>query len=210
MVKLYYTPTSCGASSFICAFASGLQYDCEIVDLKTHLTSSGVDFYTINPKGNVPCIVLDDGTFLNENIVCLEYIADQSSLNLAPSVGTNERYVLRQLLSFLASELHSSIGLFFSPESNDPFIRKFLIQNFNKKMKYLEDNILNDDQFLYGDSFTIADAYLYIILGWLSYVGLSLDNYQTAKKYHSKINDLTLIRDAKQRMSSSPDKIAHL
>ena len=207
MVKLYYTPTSCGASSFICAFTSGLQYECEVVDLKTHLTSSGVDFYTINPKGNVPCIVLDDGTVLNENIVCLEYIADKSTSSLAPRVGSNERYVLRQLLSFLASELHSSIGLFFSLESNDPYIRKFLIQNFNKKMKYLEDNILNDDQFVYGDSFTIVDAYLYIILGWLSYVGLSLDSYQTAKKYHNKINDLTLIRDAKKRMSSSPNTI---
>jgi len=207
MVKLYYTPTSCGASSFICAFTSGLQYECEVVDLKTHLTSSGVDFYTINPKGNVPCIVLDDGTILNENISCLEYIADKSSLNLAPNIGSNGRYVLRQILSFLASELHASIGLFFSPESGDPYIRKFLIQNFNKKMKHLEDNILNDDQFLYGDSFTIADAYLYIILSWLSYVGLSLDSYQTAKRYYNKINDLTLIKDAKNRMSSSPDKI---
>jgi len=207
MVKLYYTPTSCGASSFICAFTSGLQYECEVVDLRTHLTSSGVDFYTINPKGNVPCIVLDDGTILNENISCLEYIADKSTSNLAPSVGSNERYVLRQILSFLASEMHASIGLFFSPQSSDQHIRNFMLTNFNKKMKHLEDNILHDDQFLYGDSFTIADAYLYIILSWLSYVGLSLDNYQKAKSYYNKIDDLTLIKDAKQRMSSSPNVI---
>ena len=50
MVKLYYTPTSCGASSFICAFIAGLNFDCEIVDLSTHKTESGIDFYTINPK----------------------------------------------------------------------------------------------------------------------------------------------------------------
>ena len=76
MVKLYYTPTSCGASSFICAFIAGLNFDCEIVDLSTHKTESGIDFYTINPKGNVPTLILDDGTILNENISCLEYILD--------------------------------------------------------------------------------------------------------------------------------------
>ena len=48
MVKLYYTPTSCGASSFISAFIAGLNFDCEAVDLVTHITESGVDFYSIN------------------------------------------------------------------------------------------------------------------------------------------------------------------
>ncbi len=208
MVKLYYTPTSCGASSFISAFISGLQYECEVVDLSTHMTASGVDFYTINPKGNVPAIVLDDGTVLNENIVCLEYIADQSCANLAPKNCTTERYVLRQILSFLASELHASIGLFFSPDSNDAYIRKFLIKNFNKKMQFLQDNILEGGrEFAHGDTFTIADAYLHIILSWTAYVGLSLDSYQVANTYYNRICQLKLVKDAKQRMATSPNKV---
>ena len=74
--KLYYTPTSCGAASFIAAVAAKVNINAEQVMLKTHKTSSGIDFYTINPKGNVPAIVLDDGTLLNEGAATLQYIAD--------------------------------------------------------------------------------------------------------------------------------------
>ena len=77
MVKLYYTPTSCGAASFISAYKAGLHdIETEQVSLADHKTASGVDFYTINPKGNVPCLVLNDGTILNENAAVLQYIAD--------------------------------------------------------------------------------------------------------------------------------------
>ena len=78
MTKLYYTPTSCGAASFIAAHAAGVHIDCEQMDIGTHKTASGVDFYSINPKGNVPALVLDDGTVLNEGAAILQWIADQA------------------------------------------------------------------------------------------------------------------------------------
>ena len=77
MPKLYYTPTSCGAASFISAYSAGLPFQCETVNLQTHTTASGADFYAINPKGNVGTLILDDGTLLNENVAILSYIADQ-------------------------------------------------------------------------------------------------------------------------------------
>ncbi len=77
MSKLYYTTSSCGAASFIAAVAAGVHIDAEQVDIKTHLTASGADYYTINPKGNVPCLVTEDGTVLNEGAAVLQYIADQ-------------------------------------------------------------------------------------------------------------------------------------
>jgi glutathione S-transferase len=77
MAKLYYTSSSCGAASFIAAVVAGVHINAEQVDFKTHLTTSGADFYKINPKGNVPCIVLEDGTVLNEGAATLQYIADQ-------------------------------------------------------------------------------------------------------------------------------------
>lgn len=77
MVKLYYTPTSCGAASFIAAFAAHVNLQTEQVDIREHKTASGANFYEINPKGNVPALVLDDGsTVLNENVAVLQYIAD--------------------------------------------------------------------------------------------------------------------------------------
>jgi glutathione S-transferase len=80
MTKLYYTPTSCGAASFIAAVAAGVHIPAEQVDIKTHTTASGADFYAINPKGNVPALVLDDGTVLNEGAAVLQWIADQVCL----------------------------------------------------------------------------------------------------------------------------------
>lgn len=77
MPKLYYTSTSCGAANFISAFVAGVRLETEQVTLATHTTASGADFYTINPKGNVPAIVLDDGTVLNENAATLQWISDQ-------------------------------------------------------------------------------------------------------------------------------------
>lgn len=79
MPKLYYTPTSCGAASFIAAYAANVSLDCEVVDIRSHTTASGKNFYEINAKGNVPALVLDDGTVLNEGAAVLQWIADQVS-----------------------------------------------------------------------------------------------------------------------------------
>ncbi len=77
MPKLYYTPTSCGAASFIAAYAAKLNLQVELADIRTKKTHSGADFLAINPKGNVPTLVLDDGTVLNEGSAVLQWIADQ-------------------------------------------------------------------------------------------------------------------------------------
>jgi glutathione S-transferase len=205
MPKLYYTPTSCGASSFISAFLREISIECEVVDLMTHMTESGADFYTINPKGNVPTLVLDDGTILNENITCLEYIANMKGLGeLAPEPLSSKRYQLQQILSFLATELHSAIGLFFNPASKDSEIRQFIQTVFDKKMKYLQKHIIGENKFVFENNFTIADAYLHIILSWTGYVGIDLSLYPVAHKYYQDICDLPGIKAAKNRMSTIP------
>jgi glutathione S-transferase len=202
MVKLYYTPTSCGASSFIAAYTGKLSFDCEVVDLATHKTETGVDFYTINPKGNVPCLVLDDGTILNENIACLEYIAYLSNI----SEVSFERFEILQILSYIASELHATIGTLFNPKSSNSVIREFIITSLDKKMKYLQKNLLDDgnNQYIVGNKFTIADSYLHIVLSWLGYVNVNIDEYPIAKKYFEFICSLDNVKVAKRRMASIP------
>jgi len=75
MPKLYYTPTSCPAASFIAAYVAGVTLEAEQVNIYNHTTATGADFYAINPKGNVPTIVVDSKTVLNENVATLSYIA---------------------------------------------------------------------------------------------------------------------------------------
>jgi glutathione S-transferase len=203
-MKLYYTPYSCGVSSFICANISGLNFDCETVDLATHKTESGEDFYTINPKGNVPCLVLDDNSIINENITCLEYIADVSK-ELAPKIGTHDRYQMNQLLSYFATELHPAFGLFFNSASKeDGPVRDFVKANFEKKMKYLQENILKDKRYVYGDYFTVADSYCHIILSWTKFLGIDLSSYPVAKKYYEGICELEDVKKAKEHALTRP------
>ena len=115
--KLFYTPTSCGAASFIAAFLLlELLYK---VNIQTHKTASDADFYSINPKGNVPALVLDDGTLLNENAAVLQYIADLKPGSIAPLNDTIDRVILQNILSYLSSEVHPSIGGLFNPTLGD-------------------------------------------------------------------------------------------
>lgn len=203
--KLYYTPTSCGAASFITAHAAGLHgLHVEQVDLKTHVTKSGKDFYTVNAKGNVPTLVLADGTVLNEGASILQFLADQKpSANLVPAAGTVERYRLLNALNHVASEVHPRIGALFSvPDS----VKEFFVQRATQKLLYLEKE-LTGKKFYVGDHFTIVDAYLYVVLNWTQWVNLNLDTYPTVKSYYEGIKALPIVQEAHKAMEKNPEKL---
>ena len=185
MFKLYYTPTSCGAANFLAATIGGLTFDSEIVDLATHKTQSGTDFYSINPKGNVPTIVLSDGSILNENVATLTYLADQGNASLAPKEGTPERYQYLNHLAFVSTELHKGVGALFDP-SLSPEARDVAKASANKKIEQLM--VLLDGgkkKYLNGKTLSAADLYAYIVLSWAGFLGIDLSPH--AKVYFDYI-----------------------
>jgi len=211
MPKLFYSPTSCGAASFISAFTIGLNLDCEQMSVQTHLTSSGQDFYHINPKGNVPCVILDDGTILNENISVLQWIADQVSVvstnKIAPLNGTQDRYVLMNCLSFIASELHPSIGgLFFT---NSEEITGFLRNKVSMKLTYVENCMLRGgkDFLIWEGTPSIADFYLFVVLSWCSKLNISLSSYPRCQAFVDRMSSNSMVKGAQMRMSTNPSCI---
>jgi len=204
--KLYYTPTSCGAANYITAIAAGVNFDSEQVNIQTHKTASGVDFYTINPKGNVPTLVLPDGTLLNENAATLQYIADQNpSSGLVPAAGTKERYLLINHLNWVSSELHTGIGTLFYPGWSEE-TKKHKIANATKKMNYLADELLakGKKNFILGDKFTAVDAYAYIVLGWTGYLGIKIDDFPVLKAYRERVAALPEVKKAHDLMNAAP------
>eukprot|EP01034_Spumella_vulgaris_P035357 gene35357-biopygen30085 len=203
MTKLYYTSTSCGAASFIAAFTAGLTIEAEQVNIGTHVTASGADFYAINPKGNVPALILDDGTILNENTAILQYIADLAPGKIAPLNGTTERSVLQNVLSYVSTEVHPSIGGLFNPAASEE-VKTYIKGNAAKKLAYLESTIIGDKQFVVGDSFTVADSYLYIVLSWTAYVGIDLAPYPKVQAYSQRIGALENVVAAHARIATSP------
>lgn len=170
--KLYYTPSSCGAASFLTATIGGLTFDSETVDLRSRKTKSGADFLSINPKGNVPTIAFEDGTILNENVATLTYLADRGNADLAPAAGTRARYQYLNHLAFITSELHPSFGPLFNPATT-PEGREAAQANLTRRLAKL-DTLLQGNAFLNGSSLSAADVYAYIVLTWTGFIGFSL------------------------------------
>jgi glutathione S-transferase len=151
---------------------AGIPFEMAKVDKRTKRVE-GVDFTTINPKGYVPTLRLDDGRVLTENVVVLQYIADLNpAAHLAPPAGTTERYRLQEWLSFINSELHKSFSPLFSAEAGEE-TKTYARHVLTKPLRYVE-NALGDNKYLTGEQFTVADAYLFTVLTWARYANVEI------------------------------------
>jgi glutathione S-transferase len=203
MASLYYSPSSCAVASYIAAVKAGLlgtKVHAYEVNLIAHLVKSGPnageDYYTINPKGNVPALVLDDHTLLNECSAVLQWIADQNPASmLAPAPGTSDRYLLQTKLSYVSTELHAKCAVLFNPAISTE-VRTHFSHNLLLQLKYLNDTELINQKYIVGDHFTIADSYLYVVLSWLSYIDIDLAPYPHIKTYFDGIAALDFVKEA--------------
>lgn len=159
-MKLYYAPGACSLSGRISLHEAGFPADFERVDIKTKITEHGYDFTEINPKGYVPMLVLDDGNAVTENAAILELIADREP-KLAPG-GTLGRTRLIEMLSWLSTELHVA----FKPlwHSEDDAEKAAAIEAIAKRLDLISEHI--NELYLFGPRFTVADAYLFVMLRW--------------------------------------------
>jgi glutathione S-transferase len=203
MPKLYYTPTSCGAASFIAAHIAGLSWDAEHVSLTDHKTASGADFYAIKPKGNVPTLVLDDGTVLNEGSAVLQYIADQAPETVAPRNGEVNRYLVQQSLNHTASEVHTAIGSLFNPAHTDE-TRAFQAKLIERRLAFVENHVVKGKQFVVGNSLTIADLYLYNVMTWTPYVKVDLSPYPNILMYFDGIKNHPGVLSGYAQIAANP------
>ncbi|HTT98143.1 MAG TPA: glutathione transferase GstA [Rhizomicrobium sp.] len=163
-MKLYYAPGACSLSPHIVAEEAGLNIELVKVDLKTHTLEDGSDFHKINPKGSVPALVFDNGELLTEGPAIVQYLADQAPASgLAPACGTPARYHLQEWLTFINGEIHKTFGPLFHGASGDE--RKKIIETIGKKFAFAEETLAKQS-FLLGDTFTAADAYLFVMLTW--------------------------------------------
>ncbi len=171
-MKLYYLTGACSMASNIALREAGIPFEMAKVDRRTKHVD-GVEFVTINPKGYVPALRLDDGQVLTENVVVLQYIADLNpAAKLAPPAGTMERYRLEEWLSFINSELHKGMSPLFSSEATEE--TKTYARNYVLKRLAYVDGALGDKTYLMGNQFTVADAYLFTVLGWGAKVGVDI------------------------------------
>ncbi|MFL5271346.1 MAG: glutathione transferase GstA [Anaeromyxobacteraceae bacterium] len=185
-MKLFYSPGACSLSPHIVLRELGLAFDLEKVDTKAGKTEKGADFRAVNPKGYVPALQLDDGQVLTEGPAIVQYLADKKpEAKLVPPAGSMERYRLAEWLNYLTSEMHKSVGGLFNPKMPEEFkavTREAIAGKFDYLTKQLQGRT-----FLTGETFTVADAYLFVILGWTKYVGIDLAKWPVLQAYVGRI-----------------------
>ncbi len=185
-MKLYYSPAACSLASHIALHEAGLPFTSEKVDLASHKTAGGEDFYALTAKGYVPAMKLDDGSMLSEGGAILQYIADQKpESGLAPKNGTMERYRLQEWLTFIGTEVHKPMGSFFNKALNED-TKKATTTLLGKRLDYV-DNALKGKQYLMGDKFTVADAYLFTVTNWANFVSYDLGNRENLKAFMGRV-----------------------
>ena len=185
-MKLYYATGTCSLSPHIVLLEAGLPYTLEKIDFATKKTSTGIDYFTINSKGAVPALQLDDGEVLTEGPAIVQYLADQKpDTGLAPRAGTFQRYRLMEILNYITSEVHKGFSPLFNPKISADW-RASAQANLEKKFDWLS-GFLKDKTFLMGNAFTVADAYLFTVLSWTRPVKIDLERWPVLKAYQSRI-----------------------
>jgi glutathione S-transferase len=184
-MKLFYSPGACSLSPNIVAHEAGINLRLQKVDLKTKTIETPGDFLAINPKGYVPALQLDNGQVLTEGPAIVQYLADLApNTGLAPPAGTFERYRLQEMLGYINSELHKTYSPLFKP--NTPAEVRAERQEYLLKRYALIEQQLQGRQYLFGDRFTVADAYLFTVTTWAGAVKVDLSKLTNLSAFQER------------------------
>ncbi|WP_267221274.1 glutathione transferase GstA [Dyella silvae] len=194
-MKLYYAPGACSLSPHIVAREAGIPVELEKVDHKSKRTASGADYLQINPKGYVPALVLHTGELLTEGPAIVQYLADlKPERALAPANGTAARYRLQEMLGYINSELHKAYAPLFAPETSES--TRVQREIGVRKLYTLLNQHLAQQEWLVGDSFSVADAYLFTVTNWANYVKLDLSEFPAVQAFQKRVAARPMVREA--------------
>ena len=192
-MKLYYAPGACSLAPHIAMREAGLPVELQKVDLKAKQYDGG-DYKQVNSKGYVPAVETPEGV-LTEAPVILQYIADQKpDSGLAPKPGDKARYKMQEMLNFITSEMHKGMGAFFNPAMNDGW-RQATTERLGLRLDWVAKQ-LEGKQYLMGDKFTVADAYLFTILNWAGPSKFDMGKWPSLQEYHKRVAARPKVQEA--------------
>lgn len=187
-MKLYYAPGACSLAAHIVLREAGLSFQLNKVDLATHMTEDGRDFYAINPKGYVPALELDDGRVITEVSAIIQHLADlKPESRLVPAQGSIERVQLREWLSFIAMEIHKGFGPLWNPACIGDW-RAGVVATLEKRLDFPARQ-LRQTPYLMGNMMTVADIYLFVILSWARLLQVDLSRWPSLGDFIERIGN---------------------
>jgi glutathione S-transferase len=195
-MKLYYWPGACSLSPHIVSLEAGIRLDLTQIDRSAERKApDGTTLASVNPKNQVPALMLDDGRVLTEGPIIAQYLADKAPASgLLPPPGTMERYRVQEWQNFVASELHKTFGPMLRPTTPEEYkatSRDYLAHRLN-----WIDHELAGKQYLTGDKFTVADAYLFTVLRWSPRVGIDLGKWPAITAYMARVAARPKVQEA--------------
>jgi len=194
-MKLYYSPGACSLSPHIVLREAGLAFEPVLASTKSHKLQDGTDYYGINPLGYVPLLELDDGTRLREGPAIVQYLADQvPTKNLAPANGTLPRYRLQEWLTFIGTEIHKTFSPLFNPAMAEEG-KKIFRDKLAERLKWV-DGQLEGKQYLTGDHFSVADAYLFTVTNWAKPMNIDLSSLANLTAYRERVAARPAVQEA--------------
>ncbi len=195
-MKLYFYKNACSLTVRILIHELGLPCEYEAVDIYSKKTASGKDYKTINPKGNVPALILDNGQMLTENIAIQFYLAEKHpNSNLIPTAHTEARYYAIENLSFIATDLHKSFVPFFAPNVPEEAKAGIFTAILRGKFDFVNERLAHH-RYLSGDEFTGPDAYLFVVTRWLPATPLSLKEWPHLKRFMDEMEKRPAVKKA--------------
>lgn len=187
-MKLYYYQAACSLVVRIVLNELGINFQDEAVDLRAKKTAGGENYLEINAKGSVPALRLDDGVVVTENQVILQYLTDiTSGQKLLAPVGDLKRYQTLEWLNYIATELHKSIGMFFNPVLPEEVKTKVLTPMIMARFSYINKH-LDKGPYLMGESFTLPDAYLFVMVLWAKHFKMDLSSCSHLNKLIERLH----------------------
>lgn len=194
-MKLYYAPGACSLSPHIVARELGISIELKKVNTKDKSIEGGGDYFKVNPRGYVPALELDNGQILTEGPAIVQYLADQKpDAGLAPKWGSFERYRLLEWLNFLTSEIHKSFSPLFKPNTPEDY-KKIAKENLATRFDWLDKQLAGKD-YLLDKSFSVADAYLFVLLGWTKPTQIDLSRWPNLAAFHARVGARPKVQEA--------------
>jgi glutathione S-transferase len=195
-MKLFYSRGACSLACRIIIHELNLPCEFVSVDLSSKTTEDGTNFLNINPKGSVPVLITDDNQTLTENAVILQYLAETAKNDsLIPSRQHFNHYRVLEWVNFVSTELHKSFGPLFNPNYPQDVKDNIVIPHIKRKLDYVNKQ-LEITRFLALDQFTLADAYLFVVLRWASFFKMDLNEWPQLPQYFSALLDRKAIQES--------------
>ncbi len=198
MLKLYYTTGTCALASHIVLEEVGADYTATELDFGKNEQNSQ-DYLAINPKGRMPALITERGV-LTETPAILLYLAQcYPDAKLAPLDDPHALAELQSFNSYLCSTvhvLHSHKGRghrWADEQSSYDDMKRRIPGNMLAAFKQIEQDFFKGP-WVMGDTYTIADPYLFTLSGWLKSDGVDINELPKIKAHRARMNEQPAVK----------------